>query len=133
PRERRTKEPKQVTAGACEPLVAQDREQRAAECRLAKAPWMLDRIGDVELRERRLERRTPALDGLANDGDVLGSRAAAKQRTDLRREQLGGPARSRAFEEADCAVERTELGLVDEQLTLEAAERRGHRCARRAR
>ena len=120
--EGRAQEGEEIVSPACEPLEAKEREQRTPERRLSEAAWVLQRVRHIELCECGLERRTPAIDGLADDADRLGSRATAEEPGELGGDELRRAARSRAFEEADRAVERLRLDLVGEEIALEAQE-----------
>jgi hypothetical protein len=93
---------------------------------------VLDPAGDVDLSEGRLERSTPAVDRLADDGDAFGREPTAKERRDLAGEKLDRAARARALEEADRAVEgRPDRRLVGEQLALEMPKRGGREAETR--
>jgi hypothetical protein len=93
---------------------------------------MLDRERDVELRERTLERRAPAIDGLAHDSYPLGRGPSAYERSHLAREQLRRPALAGALEEANRSVQRRpRFRLVGEELVLEVGQRRRDQPGRR--
>ena len=135
PRERRAQEREQIAPPATEPGVPKHRGERAAERRVPEASSMLDRVRHVKLREGRLERRAPAVGGLAHNGDTLGSHPATQQRCELARKQLDGAACSCPLEEADGTVEwRSWFRVVREELPLEMSQRGrpgARRCARK--
>ena len=126
-RVRRAHEPVEVVAAAAEPGEAQQREQRAAERRLAEPRRALGRVRDAEPGERRLERRAPALERWRDDRDVSRVRAAADELEDLLAHELEHAARTRCLEEAHRSLEgRSGRVTVDEQPPLEMRERGPH-------
>ena len=131
PGKRRPQEREQIASSAAEPLVAENRDQGRTQDGLPESPRMLHAAGNPELRERPVERGSPAVDGLAHDRDALRRGAAAQQRRDLTRDELGRSTRAGALEEANRAVERgSGCRVVREQLSLEMDERGGGRRAR---
>jgi hypothetical protein len=73
--------------------------------------------------EHGLERRTPALDRLADDADPLGRRARADEREDLGGDELRSAADTRTLEEVHRAVERDlRRGRVGEELALNSCQ-----------
>ena len=126
-RVRRPHEPVEVVASTREPGEAEQREQRAAEGRLAEPREALGRVRDAEPGERRLERRSPALQRGCDDRDVGRIRPAADELEDLLADELEHAARARRLEEAHGALERWSRRVaVDEQPPLEMRERRPH-------
>ena len=105
PRVRGAQEGEQVAPVALQPGVAQQRQQRLPERRLAEAQAALERVRDAERREGRVERRAPAFERGADDRDLVGLGAGAQQREQLLGDELQGPAQARALEEADRPVE----------------------------
>ena len=74
---RRAEEGEQVAPLAVEPGVAQQREQGLAERRLSEPQAALERVGHAERGESRVERRPPAVEGRADDRDLVRGRAVA--------------------------------------------------------
>ena len=105
PRVRGAQEGEQVSPVALQPGVAQQRQQRLPERRLAEAQAALERVRDAECCEGRVERRAPAFERRADDRDLVGLGAGAQQREQLLGDELQGPAQARALEEADRPVE----------------------------
>ena len=95
-----------------------ERGQREANRRL-------DPIGDPETAEHGLERRSIALDGGDDHGDLLGPGAVADRAEQLVSDQLECPAPSGAGEEPDRRSDRLLLGARLEQRPLEVGEGRG--------
>ena len=102
---RRAQEREQVAPLAVQPRVAQQAQKRLAERRLAEPHPALDRVRNAESDERGVERRAPAVDRRADDGDLLGRRARAQEREHLVGEQLERPAQACALEEPERAVQ----------------------------
>ena len=133
-RVRRAHEPVEVVAPTAEPGEAEQREQRAAERRLAEPRRALDRVRDAEPGERRLERRAPALQRGCDDRDVSGIRAAADQLEDLLAHELEHAASTRRLEKAHGPLEgRSGRVTVDEQPALEMRKRGPHVAIGRSR
>ena len=133
-RVRRAHERVEVVAPTAEPGEAEQREQRAAERRLAKPRRALDRIRDPEPGERRLERPAPAFQRRCDDSDVSRIRAAADQVEDLLADQLQGTASTCPLEKAHGALEgRSVLETVDEEPALEMRKRGPHVAIGRSR
>ncbi len=87
---------------------------------------MLDPARNAELRERRVERRSPAVDGVADDGEILRRGTAAQKCRDVARDELDRAARPGPFEKPKRPIERRPWrAVVGEQLALEMCERRG--------
>ena len=130
PRVRRAQEGEQVAPLAVEPGVAQQREQRLAERRLAEPQPALERVGHAERREGGVE-RAPA-SGRATgrrSRSRRGIRAGAQQREHLVRDELERAAQAGALEEADRAVElRRRRRASREERALEVGERRRARA-----
>src|SRR5207302_6559727 len=103
--EGRAEEGEQVLPRPVEPYEAEDGEERVAERRLAEPRAVLDGVRDAEGRERGLERRAPALERGAHDGDPVGRDAAADQLEELLADELEDAADARALEEADRPLE----------------------------
>ena len=121
----RAHEPIEVVASASEPGKAKQREQRAAEGRLAELRQPLGRVRDAEAGKRCLERRAPALQGGCDDRDLGRIRPAADELEDLLADELEHAARTRRLEEAHGSLERWRGRVtVDEKPPLEVCERR---------
>ena len=105
PGERRAEEREELAAAAAEPAEAEEREQGAAEGRLAEPGALLDGVWDADRPEHGLERSAPPLDRVAHDSDPLGRRPAAEQREHVPREQLDRPADAGPLEEVQRSVE----------------------------
>ena len=120
PRVRRAQEGEQVAPLPVEPGVAQQREQRLPERRLAEPQPPFERVGHAERGEGRVERRAPAVERRADDRDLVRRRAVPQQREDLVRDELERAADAGALEEAQRAV----------QLGPRRAPRRGRARAR---
>jgi phage shock protein A len=71
--------------------------------RRAQPAPRLERVGDAEAREHRLERRAEALRRRHEERDLLGRNALAHERQDFLRDELERVARARPLEEADGA------------------------------
>src|SRR5207248_8157374 len=78
-REGRAEEGEEVAAAALEPREPEQRQERVAERRLPEPEPVLDGGGHAEGRERRLERRAPALERRADDGAPVGRSPGADQ------------------------------------------------------
>jgi hypothetical protein len=132
--ERRAQEGEQLGAAAAEPVEAEKCEKRRAEGRLTEPRPLLDRVRDSERAEHGLERRTPALDRLADDADPLRRRARADERDDLGGDELRSAAHARALEEVHRAVERDlRRGRVGKELALDSCQGGCHRKVGRGR
>ena len=92
PRVGRAEEREEIAALSAAPDEAQQREQRAPERGLARRPACSIACGTPS-RERRLERRAPALRGLADHADSSGAPLLARA-DDLTRKELGRSARA---------------------------------------
>ena len=125
PRERRAQERVELAPAAAEPGKAEHREQRLAErCRAEPDP-PLDRKGNAQRPEGRVERGAHALERRGHEGDLLRRRARLDEREDLLSDQLEGRPRARGLEEAHRAVEGDDfVGPVLEERPLEVRERR---------
>ena len=129
---RRAQEREQVAPPPVEPGVAQQREQRLPERRLAEPQPPFERVGHAERREGRVERRAPALERRADDRDLVRRRAVAQQREDLVRDELERAADAGALEEAQRAVQLRALArLGAEERALQVGEHRRARLAAR--
>ena len=85
----------------------------------------VERVGDAERTEGRLEGRAQALDRRADDQDLLRRRAGAEELEDLVGDQLERGAGACALEQADRALgRRRRRRLILEQGPLEVGERR---------
>ena len=120
---RRPEEGVELTAGAVAPREAEQREQRLAEGGRGE-PWpCLDRDRDAERAERRLDRRTRAIERRADDRDLLGRGAAPYELEHGLGDELEGGPTTGALEEADRAVERGRHRVVVEEVALEVRAR----------
>ena len=124
-REGRSQVRVEVAPAALLPGEAEQCEQRLPERRLREPHAPLDREGDPERGERRVDRRPPALERGHDDRDLLQRGACVRQLADLLRDELERAPASRSLEEAQRALE---LGagrrLVGEEVTLDVCERR---------
>ncbi len=121
----RPQEREQVAPAAAEPRVADDREQRTTEGRVRRPERPVERVGDAERTEGRLQWRAQALDRRADDQDLLRRRAGAEELEDLVGDQLERRAGAGAFEQADRALgRRRRRRRILEQGALEVGERR---------
>src|SRR5262249_44113852 len=120
PGERRAQESVQVVPPTLEPLEAQEREQSLAERGLADPDPALDRIRNLERRQRGLELGALTVDARADEQDLLRLRAGPDQLQRLVGDQLERPARAGAFEEADRALELgRRRGPIVEQVSFQ--------------
>ena len=128
----RAEKREEVGTGAVGPRVAEQREQRVPERRLGEAPATVERIGNPERPEGRLERRAPAAERRADDADRVRRRPAAHETEQLVADELERPADARALQERDGALERRRAGAgCFEQRALEVREcRRSHLAVR---
>ena len=133
PRVGRAQEGEQVAPLAVEPRVAQQREQRLAERRLAQPQPALERVGHAERREGRVQRGPPAVERRADDRDLVSGSAVAQQRKDLVRDELERAADAGALEEAQRAVQFGSLrcARAEERAFQVAKHRRTRFAARR--
>ncbi len=123
PRERRAEVAEEVAAAPVEPGETDEPEERATERGLAESGGLLDRVGNPERDEDRVERSPPAIDGVAHDADALGRGPVPEELDYLRADELDRSPGPGALEEADRAVQRdAALGCVREQLALEPDE-----------
>src|SRR2546430_1403088 len=120
----RAQEGEQVAPLAVEPRVTEQAEQRLAERRQSEPQPALERVRHAVRREGRVERSAPAVEGRADDRDLLGRGPLAQQFEHLLGDELQRAAQARAFEEADRAVERRRRCGLAEQAPLEIG--RGH-------
>src|SRR5439155_3744894 len=122
--ERRAQKAVEIVPPAAEPLEAQQREERLAERGLADPQPALDRERDAERAEGGLERRPEAVEVRADEEDPLRRGPAAHELEDLLGDELERPARARALEEANRALDGRALGrLLREEVPLEVGER----------
>ena len=108
------------------PAHANRRSETSAwpERRLREPHLAVDRVGDAEGAESRLERRAQPLDARADDADSLGCDPAAEEREKLLADELERAARARRFEEAHGPVDRDRVvRLVCEERPLEVRDR----------
>ena len=126
PRVGRAEEREEVAPGAPEPREAEESGQSMPESGLRKRDAALDRVGDSQRSEGRLERRPVALDAGADDRDLLGGKAGAQERQDLVTDELERPTGARRLEEAHGTVERRGLGAG--LLEKRVGEMRERRC-----
>src|SRR4029079_8805574 len=122
---RRAEEAEQVAPAPAEPGVAEERENRPTEGGLRRPDGPLERMGYAERSERRLEGSAYALQGRADDQDLLRRRTGAQELEDLVADQLERRTRAGALEEADPALgRRRRRRRVLEKASLEMCERR---------
>ena len=118
-------EREQVAPAAAEPRVADDREQRTTEGRMRRPERPVERVGNAERTEGRLQGRAQALDRRADDQDLLRRRAGAEELEDLVGDQLERGAGAGALEQADRALgRRRRRRRILEQSPLEVGEGR---------
>ena len=87
-------------------------------------------VGDAEPAEHRLERRAPAVERRRDQRDLLGRRARRGSARSSSADELEGPARAGAFEEADGGIElRRAVRRLSEERALEMGERRRARSS----
>ena len=108
---------------AVEPTEPEEGEQRVPERRRAERDAALERHRDAERAEGRLEREPHALDGRADDRDLLRRDPAADETEHLVGDELERAARAGALEEAERRVERAPRRRVGEELPLDVGER----------
>src|SRR5207249_3273007 len=93
-------EREQVAAVAAAPREAKQGEERRTKRSLAEPEPLLDREGDAERRECRVERAPPALDRLAHDADRLRRRSGSDEGRDFVGDELERAANAASLEEA---------------------------------
>ena len=121
---RRPQEGEELATRAVAPGEAEQREQRLAERRRRQARPRLDRDGNAERAECRLDRRARALERRADDRDLLRGDAVADELEHGLGDELERGATAGSLEEAHRAVERRRRGGVVEEVALEMSETR---------
>ncbi len=105
-RVRRAEEAEEVAAAAALPLEREQAEQGLAERRPVEPQAALERVRDPEAAEHGLDGAAEPVERRDDEGDPLRRRARTEQGEQLVGDELERPARARALEEADRALER---------------------------
>ena len=122
-RERRAQVAKELRTVSTGPGEPEQRQQCLAERRLRQARRRVDRIRDPEGRERRRERRAPALLRRDDDADLVGRDPVAEQLEDRLAHELERATGSGPLEEPDRSLQRRRVALrAAEQAALEVGE-----------